>query len=68
MEIAFGSAKHVGFFYSLGPKQAGVDGSLLACQIIAIIFVTGWTVGMMLPFFVGLNHFGYLRVGKLQHS
>jgi len=60
----YNSSTHVGWFYSWGMGSA--DGTLLACQVIGVLFVTGWVICMMLPFFWLLHYFGYLRADALE--
>lgn len=60
---AYGS-DHPGFFYSF--SNGGADGNLLACQIIGCLFVIGWTLFTMLPFFLWLNFMGWFRSGSIQ--
>lgn len=64
LEAAYGSDVHIGFLYSLG--RAKPDATLLLNQFIAILFILGWTVGLMLPFFVALNRMGWLRADALE--
>lgn len=45
---------HPGFFYSF--KNGGVDGALLLSQVCAVLFIGGWAVCTMLPFFIWLNY------------
>lgn len=55
---AFGHDKHIGWFYSYGRSA---DATLLACQVIEILFIIGWVSIIMTPFFVILNYAGYFR-------
>lgn len=59
LEAAFGKSKHAGFFYSLGSGNA--DATLLLNQFLAILFILGWTIGMMTPFFWSLSKMNWLR-------
>ena len=52
-------ADHVGLFYSL-------DGAMLGCQVIGLLFIIGWVTVIMFPFFVILNYFGMLRADSLE--
>ena len=56
---AYGNDFHPGFFYSLSRGDA--DARLLGCQIIASLFIIGWVLCTMLPFFLFLNWLGLLR-------
>lgn len=60
---AYGTDSHPGFFYTLA---GSVDAKLLACQIIGILFVVGWTLITMFPFFIWLNFMGWFRSGSIQ--
>jgi Amt family ammonium transporter len=53
------TATHVGWFYSWGRGSA--DGTLLACQLVGILFVIGWVMVTMIPFFSLLHFLGFLR-------
>lgn len=59
MRQAYGTDLYPGFFYSLERGQP--DANLLGCQVIGILFILGWTTATMLPFFLALNYFGWLR-------
>lgn len=59
LELTYRSSKHAGLFY-------GGDGSLLLCQIMAILFIFGWTFITMFPFFIWLNYRGWLRADSLE--
>ena len=59
VNIVYPSATHVGWFYSWGRGSA--DATLLACQLVGILFVMGWVVVTMIPFFSLLHWFGFLR-------
>lgn len=64
MKAVYNTDAHVGWFYSWGRGSA--DGILLACQLVGILFVIGWVVGTMAPFFWMLHYFGYLRADSLE--
>jgi len=57
---------HTGWFYSWGDSSG--DFRLLGCEIIGVIFIIGWTIGLMGPFFVVLNLFGMLRVDPTEEK
>jgi ammonium transporter, Amt family len=59
-----GTSGHGGFFYSLAEGHS--DASLLACQVIGLIFVIGWTTFTMLPFFLGLHKLNWFRAESLE--
>jgi len=59
---AFGLTEHVGWFYN------GSDFTLCGIQLIAILFVFGWTAVIMGVFFLGLNAIGQLRIDPLEEK
>lgn len=64
MELTFNNAKHVGWFYSWG--RGSGDAKLLACQVLTVLFIIGWVLFTMLPFFIWLNYKGWLRSDSLE--
>ena len=64
LQEAYGRSEHVGFFYSFSHK--GVDGTLLATQMIGIVFIMGWVSAIMLPFFVWLDWKGWFRSDAME--
>jgi Amt family ammonium transporter len=55
LQLTYGSDyDHSGFFFSF--KNGGVDAALLLNQICAILFILGWTLFTMMPFFIWLNY------------
>ena len=64
MEDAIGHSEHVGLFYSF--SHTGADAVLLACQIVGMLFICGWVMFMMLPFFVWLDWRGWFRSDPLE--
>lgn len=61
---AFGNDDHVGLFYSVG--RLYIDGALLLNQFLAVLFILGWTIGMMTPFFLLLNYMKWLRADAME--
>lgn len=61
---AYGDDTHVGWFYSLA--RGSTDATLLANQVIALLFIMGWSTAMMWPFFVVLDLAGILRIDSLE--
>lgn len=59
-----GTNHHPGFFYSLADGHS--DARLLACQVLGIFFVFGWTLVTMLPFFLALNSLSWLRTEAVE--
>ncbi|KAG7345108.1 ammonium transporter AmtB-like domain containing protein [Nitzschia inconspicua] len=64
MEVTFGNSNHPGLFYSF--RNGGVDAALFANQLVGLLFVTGWCLFTMLPFFIWLNYMGWLRADSLE--
>jgi ammonia channel protein AmtB len=64
LELTYGHSDHPGLFYSFG--NGGADGRLLLSQIVAILFIMGWTFFTMMPFFIWLNYRGWLRADSLE--
>jgi len=60
----FGERPHVGWFYSLG--EGSLDAQLLANQIAGWLFIAGWAMCTMTPFFLWLNYMGWLRADSLE--
>jgi Amt family ammonium transporter len=66
MENSYGQSEHVGWFYEWGRGSGNF--TLLGVQLISILFITGWTVALMYPFFYTLNFFGALRVDPCEED
>lgn len=66
MEQAYGQSDHVGWFYEW--NRGSGNFTLLGIQLIGILFIAGWTVALMYPFFYMLNFFGSLRVDPLEEE
>lgn len=64
LEDAIGNSEHVGFFYSF--NNGGADAVLLAAQIVGTLFIIGWVMLVMLPFFVWLDWRGWFRSDPLE--
>jgi Amt family ammonium transporter len=64
LDMTFGTSKHVGWFYSWG--RGSGDAALLVCQILSVLFILGWALVTVLPFFIWLNYKGWLRSDSLE--
>mmetsp|Transcript_8705 Transcript_8705/g.21842 ORF Transcript_8705/g.21842 Transcript_8705/m.21842 type:complete len:542 (+) Transcript_8705:54-1679(+) len=64
MEEAYGTGEYPGFFYALA--NGSFRANLLGCQFILALFVCGWTLFTMMPFFIWLNYKGWLRADSLE--
>jgi hypothetical protein len=61
---AIGTDKHVGWLHSMG--RGSWDATLLANQILALLFIFGWCTVTMGPFFICLNYMGWFRADSLE--
>jgi len=59
IELAYGTEGYGGWFYNPG------DGRLLAAQVCEVLFIIGWTLITLFPFFIWLNYKGWLRADSL---
>jgi Amt family ammonium transporter len=66
LQAAFGQDEHFGWFYELARDNG--DFTLMGIQIIAVLFIFGWTFVMMGVYFVILNYFGWLRIDPLEEE
>ena len=57
---------HIGWVYEWA--RGSGDGTLLACQVIGLLFIIGWVAGLMIPFFLLLKCFGQLRVDSAEEQ
>mmetsp|Transcript_4116 Transcript_4116/g.6025 ORF Transcript_4116/g.6025 Transcript_4116/m.6025 type:complete len:537 (-) Transcript_4116:80-1690(-) len=64
MAMVYENDDHVGWFYSW--SRGSSDASLLACQVCGILFICGWVVAIMFPFFIWLNYLGWFRADSLE--
>ena len=64
----FASPRFVAKVYGVegGGLLYGEGGNLLACECLGILFIIGWTFGLMFPFFVLLKNIGWFRVDPLE--
>jgi hypothetical protein len=56
--------EYAGFFYTLGTED--VNARLLGAQMVGMLFIIGWVVGIMLPYFVWLDWNGWFRADPLE--
>jgi len=54
-----------GWFFTWGK---GSDANLLLCQFCAVLFIIGWVVAVMTPFFIALNALNMFRVDPLEEE
>lgn len=60
LEIVYGHSNYPGWVYA--PTQA----RLLGCQLVGLLFIIGWVMVIMLPFFVWLDWKGWFRSDPLE--
>lgn len=60
LEDAYGRSEHAGWVFD------GRDGTLLACQLVGLLFVCGWAFVIMFPFFIWLDWKGWFRSDPLE--
>ena len=60
----YGKADHPGLFFSWHRRNS--DFRLLGAQVVGALFIVGWVLAFMLPFFVWLDWKGWLRSDPLE--
>lgn len=60
----YGHADHPGWFYSL--THGGSDATLLGANLVGLLFIMGWVMATMFPFFLVLNYLGWFRTDSLE--
>lgn len=65
-EKAFGSDAHAGWFYEWA--RGSGDFTLLGIQLLAVLFIFGWTFVVMGVYFSFLNTMGWLRIDPLEEE
>mmetsp|Transcript_41571 Transcript_41571/g.50580 ORF Transcript_41571/g.50580 Transcript_41571/m.50580 type:complete len:512 (-) Transcript_41571:247-1782(-) len=63
-KLAFGSDDHIGWFYEWGRGSGNF--TLLGVQLIAILFIVGWTGVVMGIYFLIMKKLGMLRMDKIE--
>lgn len=61
---AYGTEEFAGWFYEIG--RGRLDATLLLNQLLCVVFIVGWVVFTMLPFFLWLNYMGWFRSDSLE--
>lgn len=64
IENAFGPSSHSGWFYEW--SEGSGDFTLIGIQLIAVLFIFGWTFTLMGFWFGLLNYMGWFRVDELE--
>ena len=61
---AYGTDEFAGWFYEIG--RGRLDATLLSNQLLCVVFILGWTIFTMMPFFLWLNYMGWFRSDSLE--
>jgi Amt family ammonium transporter len=64
LQDAYGRSDHVGWFYSF--SRGSSDATLLGANLVGLLFILGWVIGIMTPFFLLLNYIGWFRADALE--
>jgi len=67
----FAAPRHVKLAYDAENVNCGLfysNGQLLLNEFLGVLFILGWTVGIMTPFFIILNMLGMFRVDPLEEQ
>eukprot|EP00977_Amphora_coffeiformis_P002031 scaffold381_cov178-Amphora_coffeaeformis.AAC.20 len=62
--VAYGRNNHPGLVYSW--EQGQSDATLLAAQLVGLLFIMGWVLVIMFPFFIWLDWKGWFRADALE--
>ena len=62
----FGLNENIGWFYEWGRGSANF--SLIGAQLVAVLFIFGWTFTIMGTFFLILKFMGKLRISELEEQ
>jgi len=65
LQKAYGRSVHAGWFYEIERDRPG-DATLLWAQCVGLLFIVGWVMIFMLPFFVWLDWKGWFRSDPLE--
>merc|ERR1711933_33381 len=57
MRSAYGNHSRAGLFYT-------GEGYMLACQVLALVAITGWVAATMTPFYLLIAKLGWFRVSQ----
>jgi Amt family ammonium transporter len=64
LKAVYGRDEFVGWFYSL--QRGESNARLLGVQLVGLLFIIGWVVCIMLPFFIWLDWKGWFRADALE--
>mmetsp|Transcript_129887 Transcript_129887/g.193350 ORF Transcript_129887/g.193350 Transcript_129887/m.193350 type:complete len:538 (+) Transcript_129887:123-1736(+) len=64
MENVYQRSDHVGWFYSWG--RGSSDATLLAANVVGLLFIAGFVTLIMFPFFFTLLYMGWFRADPLE--
>jgi Amt family ammonium transporter len=63
---AFSETNHSGWFYEWG--EGSGDFTLIGCQLLATLFIFGWSFTLMGCWFGFLNYMGWFRIDPLEEK
>ena len=66
LDAAFGMTENIGWFYEWGRGSGNF--TLLGIQLLAVLFIFGWTFVIMGVYFYCLNLMGWLRIDPLEEE
>lgn len=66
LNAAFGTDENIGWFFEWGRGSGNF--TMLGAQIVGILFIFGWTMATMIPFFYMLKILGWLRIDRLEEE
>lgn len=66
LPMTYGHGRHPGVFYALARGSGGKAGTLMGTQLLGILFIMGWCICIMAPFFYFLNLMGWFRSDPLE--
>lgn len=66
LETAYGTTENIGWFYEWGRGSGNF--TLIGIQLIAVLFVFGWTTVIFTPFCLTLKYLNWLRIDPLEEE
>ncbi|KAL7547558.1 hypothetical protein ACHAWF_010847 [Thalassiosira exigua] len=66
LAVAGGSTDNIGWFYEWGRGSGNF--TLIGIQLLAVLFVFGWTAGIFTPFCLVLKFLNWLRIDPLEEE
>jgi len=66
LKLAFDTDDNIGWFFEFG--RGSVNFNMLGAQLVGILFIFGWCMVTMIPFFSLLRLLGWLRIDPLEEQ